>query len=337
MAKRIVILIFDGFLLSGLSEIAEIFCIANATPAVERLAELPGAEASVSGTSVSGTSISGTSATGAAAFEAHTRVAAYALSVLSGTGGSVASSCSMRVLSDALDVHSLAGCAALFVVGGPGVAAACRDAALIRCLRAAVADAQIVRAVGSGSEILAAAGFGDEGRLGFAADPATASGQAVTPDDPFGPIAAALTVVKRDYGTAAAREVSDRSLPDAWRRLRAVLGDVGDGSWHDKVSAALRWLAENFRRPVTIGEAARAVSMSERSFLRHFKVLVGLTPSEYLLRMRLEASCALLASTDLTIDEVARRCGIGSGDRLAKMFRHRLLVSPSEYRASMRR
>ncbi len=36
--------------------------------------------------------------------------------------------------------------------------------------------------------------------------------------------------------------------------------------------------------------------------------LIGLTPSEYLLRARLDASCMLLTATDLPVDKIARRC-----------------------------
>ena len=44
-----------------------------------------------------------------------------------------------------------------------------------------------------------------------------------------------------------------------------------------------------------------------------------------------------LAATDLPVDKIARRCGAGSGDGLAKIFRKRLSISPTEYRLAGRR
>ena len=47
---------------------------------------------------------------------------------------------------------------------------------------------------------------------------------------------------------------------------------------------------------------------------------------------RLDAACSFLAETELPVDKVARRCGMGNGDRLAKIFRKRMSISPTEYR-----
>jgi transcriptional regulator GlxA family with amidase domain len=46
--------------------------------------------------------------------------------------------------------------------------------------------------------------------------------------------------------------------------------------------------------------------------------------------------CRLLIETDLPVDKIARRNGMANGDRLAKIFRKRLLVSPTEYRLQNR-
>ncbi len=59
---------------------------------------------------------------------------------------------------------------------------------------------------------------------------------------------------------------------------------------------------------------------------------MGLAPSQYLLQVRLDMVCRLLADTDLPVDKIARRCGIGGGERLAKIFRKHLNLSPTEYR-----
>jgi transcriptional regulator GlxA family with amidase domain len=45
----------------------------------------------------------------------------------------------------------------------------------------------------------------------------------------------------------------------------------------------------------------------------------------------------LLTDSELPVDKIARRSGMGNGDRLAKIFRKRLLISPTEYRTQSRR
>jgi transcriptional regulator GlxA family with amidase domain len=74
--------------------------------------------------------------------------------------------------------------------------------------------------------------------------------------------------------------------------------------------------------------------MSERNFLRRFKNEIGLTPSDYLLRARLNMSCRMLVESRLPVDKIARRCGIGSGGQLAKLFRKYLATTPTDYRLS---
>ncbi|HLX02271.1 MAG TPA: helix-turn-helix domain-containing protein [Trinickia sp.] len=320
MAKRIAILIFDGFSLVEVSSIAEVFRLANEME-IERASEAE----------------------------------PYTLVVFSSAGGGVASSCSMRVWSENLDAPLLTGFDALFIAGGPGAQQAKDDEHLVRRLRAMLQKTRVVKAIGEGAAILAVANLAHErSGVDFPSGAAFAARDSHAPlpgqshalvaveqpaalDDPLGPIAAALSVIKRDYGSAAAREISERSMPGAWRRLGAVLGDLDEGGAREKINAAARWIRENYGRQISVAEAAQVAAMSERSFLRRFKSQIGLTPSEYLLRARLDASCLLLVATDLPVDKIARRCGVGSGDGLAKIFRKRLSISPTEYRIAGRR
>lgn len=331
MAKRIAILVFDGFSLVEASTIAEVFRLAD---------EAEGER------------------TGGA-------IEPYELVVVSGTGGSVASSATMRVWSDNLDAYTTAGLHALFIPGGTGAARLAADAAFVRRFRELAQRTRLVKAIGEGTAIMAAiASNGDtnvaasEARTGAGISPATAAAathpapghfvpgaapgnapaeHTVALDDPLGPIAAALAVVKRDRGALAAREIAERTAPGAWRRLGAVLGELDEGGAREKIDTAARWIRENFGQPISVAKAAEVAAMSERSFLRRFKSQIGVTPSEYLLRARLDASCMLLVATDLPVDKIARRCGVGSGDGLAKMFRKRLSISPTEYRITERR
>jgi AraC-like DNA-binding protein len=105
---------------------------------------------------------------------------------------------------------------------------------------------------------------------------------------------------------------------------------------NEKILASAKWLAANFDRLISVADAARAVAMSERNFLRRFREEMGVTPSEYLLCTRLNRTCQLLKESDLPIDKIARRSGMGSGARLAKVFRKRLNMSPTAFRARAR-
>ena len=348
MAKRIAILVYDGFSLVDASSIAEVFRLADdlegERPAPARARPVASDDEPVSLASRFDPSSASSSA---AQPSPPPGVAAepYVLIVMSNTGGSIASSATMRVWSDNLDAHAAAGLHALFIPGGRGAARLASDESFARRLRALLQRTETVRAVGEGAEILAAAASvpaGDaEGRpftLGaaqathLAAHPAKHAEPPVALDDPLGPVACALSIVKRDRGAQAARAIAERAVPGAWRRLGAVLGELEDGGAREKIDTAARWIRENYGQPISVAKAAEVAAMSERSFLRRFKSQMGITPSEYLVRARLDASCVLLVGTDLPVDKIARRCGVGSGDGLAKMCRKRLSISPTEYR-----
>jgi transcriptional regulator GlxA family with amidase domain len=102
----------------------------------------------------------------------------------------------------------------------------------------------------------------------------------------------------------------------------------------DRIRLAAHWLRENCRRSVSVAQAAEVAGMSERNFLRRFKLETAMTPSEYLLKARFEMSCRFLRETNLPVDKIARRCGMGSGERLSRVFRRRLSQTPTEYRAA---
>ena len=55
------------------------------------------------------------------------------------------------------------------------------------------------------------------------------------------------------------------------------------------------------------------------------------------LHERLAATCSLLTESELPVDKIARRTGMGNGDRLAKVFRKRMRISPTEFRIQSRR
>jgi len=296
-ARHIGILLYEGFSLLGAGLVAELFQTANEI----------GAPAGGN------------------------RRITYDVRFLSVEGGSVTCSAAVRVWTDSLDPRRPGGLDMLFIAGGEGARAAARDTRLLCWLRAACATTDSVRPIAEGRAVLVAAGVIDS---------------ALPPCRPHLPLMAsnddtemrlesmkgALAVIRRDLGVDVARAVVERVLPAWTDQLLPRLADAGLTSPADKIRAAARWLQQNCEHDVSIADAAEVATMSERNFLRRFKLEMGATPSDFLLQARLETACGLLAETELPVDKVARRSGMGNGDRLAKIFRKRLSLSPTEFR-----
>ncbi|AYF74870.1 helix-turn-helix domain-containing protein [Nocardia yunnanensis] len=102
------------------------------------------------------------------------------------------------------------------------------------------------------------------------------------------------------------------------------------------LSATLEWALTNLQRPLTVSDLAAHANLSERTLARRFHAELGATPLRWLLTQRLIRARELLELTDLPVDVVADRCGLGSPANLRTHFNREVGLSPTEYRRSHR-
>jgi AraC-like DNA-binding protein len=82
---------------------------------------------------------------------------------------------------------------------------------------------------------------------------------------------------------------------------------------------------------ITLDELATLCGLGRFHFLRRFKQTVGMTPHAWLLRLRLEQACILLARGKPTIADVAQGVGFYDQSHFNRAFRHAFGVAPSAY------
>ena len=98
------------------------------------------------------------------------------------------------------------------------------------------------------------------------------------------------------------------------------------------LEATRAWALHHLTEPLSVADLARHAATSERTFARRFLAETGTTPLRWLGAQRLAVARELLEDGTLSIDEVARRCGLGSTDNLRLYFRRHLKTTPSAYR-----
>jgi transcriptional regulator GlxA family with amidase domain len=76
--------------------------------------------------------------------------------------------------------------------------------------------------------------------------------------------------------------------------------------------------------------------LSVRTFTRRFRAEVGVSPTQWLTRQRLERARWLLESSDVPVEKVAGAVGLGSPMALRRHFAATFGVSPSTYRHTFR-
>lgn len=83
---------------------------------------------------------------------------------------------------------------------------------------------------------------------------------------------------------------------------------------------------------LTVDDLAERVNMSKSNLIRTFKRYSGVTPYEYLLRLKISAAKLLLKGTNMTVREIAERLSICDEHYFSSVFLARVGVRPGEYR-----
>ena len=94
----------------------------------------------------------------------------------------------------------------------------------------------------------------------------------------------------------------------------------------------ISFIQHNFTRRITLRELCRRFSMSQATFLRHFRRITGTTPGEYLMQLRLQQSSELLLNSNSRLKEIAELSGFPKVEHFARSFKKHFGISPGEYR-----
>ncbi len=93
-----------------------------------------------------------------------------------------------------------------------------------------------------------------------------------------------------------------------------------------------RKLQAEFNNQIKISELAKESCLTERTFLRRFTKATGITPSEYLQRLRVQKACDLLESSTTTFEQIAYKVGYEDVSAFRKVFIKIMGLTPREFR-----
>ena len=99
-----------------------------------------------------------------------------------------------------------------------------------------------------------------------------------------------------------------------------------------QVSRALRYIWDNFHRPLNIGEVVEATEVSRRTLEKAFSRHLNRSILEEIQRVRLQRVKELLAHTDFSMKQIAAQAGFASPQYLHQVFRQHEGVTPGDYR-----
>jgi transcriptional regulator GlxA family with amidase domain len=143
-----------------------------------------------------------------------------------------------------------------------------------------------------------------------------------------------LYILRQEFGDEVARVVARRMVVPPHRdggQAQYIEDPVPEPP--DSLAPLLDWLTENLDQEVTVADMAERVWMSPRTFARRFAAETGTTPYRWLLHQRVAAAGRLLETTELPVDDVARRVGLRDAALLRHHFKALRGTTPTAYRA----
>ena len=103
-----------------------------------------------------------------------------------------------------------------------------------------------------------------------------------------------------------------------------------------EVAAAVRFIRENALSGINVSDVLREVALSRRILESRFRKILGRTPHQEILRLRIDRIKQLLTETKLSLVEIASRTGFQHDDYLSVAFKKAVGIPPSQYRQNMR-
>jgi transcriptional regulator GlxA family with amidase domain len=148
-----------------------------------------------------------------------------------------------------------------------------------------------------------------------------------------------LHVVRKDHGSGIANRAARRCVMPAWREggqaqyIERPLPRASEAT----TTLTREWVLRRLGDPLTLRALAAHANMSVRTFTRRFREETGASPAQWMLRQRIDHARVLLETTGLSVDQVAKRAGLGSATSLRQHLHRMIGVAPTTYRRTFAR
>jgi transcriptional regulator GlxA family with amidase domain len=144
-----------------------------------------------------------------------------------------------------------------------------------------------------------------------------------------------VQLVRADYGSEVAIEVARHMVVAPHR-------DGGQAQWlqrpvpppGESLGGTCEWALEHLAEPLTVAVLARHAGWAPRTFSRRFVAETGIAPLRWLTAARVREARRLLEVSDLPVEIVAARTGLGSAANLRLHLARDAGATPTAYRAA---
>ncbi|MDA3960008.1 MAG: AraC family transcriptional regulator, partial [Planctomycetota bacterium] len=151
------------------------------------------------------------------------------------------------------------------------------------------------------------------------------------------PIDAALAEQwARDRSSGIDQETTRLEIQARLRRLCASAKEVSDDGSTDVVARMASWLADHHQDDCSLDDLARDVGLHPKYASTRFRQACGMSPWQYLMRLRIATAQRLMLTSTHTVLAIAQQAGFGSQARFYAAFKDVCGEAPGQWRRRYR-
>lgn len=102
--------------------------------------------------------------------------------------------------------------------------------------------------------------------------------------------------------------------------------------YHETMTETVSFIERHYRENINLTRLSKRAKMSIRNFQRIFSEQFGMTPMQYIMRLRLDKATEELRFSCMNISNIALECGFCDSNYFTRCFRQHRGITPFEYR-----
>lgn len=115
-----------------------------------------------------------------------------------------------------------------------------------------------------------------------------------------------------------------------------MAGNVRAAAADLHLKRAVEYAHAHYRDQLDVDTLAAVALQSRFHFIRSFRTMTGLTPYQYVLRLRVEEAKAQLSRTAHTVADISCSLGFSSASQFYRAFAKATGLTPEQYRGGLR-
>jgi AraC-like DNA-binding protein len=100
----------------------------------------------------------------------------------------------------------------------------------------------------------------------------------------------------------------------------------------NEMKNVIDYIFEHFHEKISLDTLASLVFLSQRQFERRFREIFRLSPSDFILKVRIDKAIRFLVETEYSITQIALNCGFYDNSYFTRQFKKITALSPLQFR-----